>query len=158
MGISEWPNLSNVVAAYHDQEEFKRANWTTPHPDVVMLNDGPWEVYGYGNGGWENGASYEMDWQSFLELYFGAKGPLPDTGLVVLGNSACPMDTKCEASDRSCVEAMAEIAEIQESVLSTRTAALNIRYVKTAPLFQPLPEGYDCTGEGYHLPWLVTEA
>ena len=168
--LSAWPDLVANFEEYHDKAEFLRANHRdSPLPDVVFLNSGPWEFYTY-NGGADDKSSlrhssnaerYRDTLDSFLRHNFGARiGTMPNTSAVVLGNTACPSDSQCEASGgTSCVEAMQFVDSIQRRVIEAGGDDMPlVRYLDSAPLFERLPPGYNCSTGGYHLPGLVTEA
>ena len=168
--LSAWPDLVANFEEYNEKTEFLRANYTdSPLPDIVFLNSGPWEFYTH-NGGADdksslrhssNAEGYRDAHDSFLRRNFGARiGTMPNTSVVVLGNTACPFDSQCEASGgTSCVEAMQLVDSIQRRVIEAGGDALPlVRYLDSAPLFERLPPGYNCSSGGYHLPGLVTEA
>jgi hypothetical protein len=172
--LSKWPDfVANFKGfgsfrwPHQNKAEFQKAskmNFTTPA--VIFLNSGPWEYYSHNQAASKslqnssNVEKYKRDFTSFLRHNFGINdGTMPSTTtMVVLGNTACPSDPKCEGSGKiSCFDAMAQVDDVQRTAMADAEMP-RVRYVDSGALFQRLPTGYSCLGSGYHLPGLMTEA
>jgi len=160
--VAVWPAADRVLAKVAQEKAVqaarKRLNQTVP--DVVFLNSGPWEYYSHHRDPKDvwNHTDYAQRFTDWLGQWFGTKGHWSSLGsrLVVLGNTACPLPGLCRASHMPCQEAMQKIDRLQVQLLQKFPD--NVRSIDSEPIWSPLPVGYNCTGRGYHLPAVVTDA
>jgi len=148
--------------------EEQRRNFTgipfpKAEPDVIIMNNGPWEYYSYMNTTWMGDLLYKKRFKEWLVKKYGRAEeqraePLPK--LIVMKNTACTQaEGNCEASNVSCVDAMDNVDRLQREVIGNLTDSLktSIRYLD-GMYSRLLPTGYHCDGEtSYHLPAVVTD-
>jgi len=135
-------------------------------PDVIIMNNGPWEYYSYLNTTWMGDLLYKKRFKAWLVRKYGKNqsaeerraDPLPK--LIVMKNTACTQaEGNCEASNVSCVQAMDNVDRLQREVIGNLTDSLkmSVRYLD-GMYSRLIPKGYHCSGEtSYHLPAVVTD-
>jgi len=159
--IADWPNLWETLEAYADKAQFPDLPLQRKQPDVVLMNSGPWEYYGYlGGQGWPGNEEYMSQFRTFLMKYWGSPtGNTPN--LIILRNTACQqVPGNCESSSVPCVDAMNNVHEVQQQVVRDfvqQAGSTQIRYLNGAYLLD-FPEEYHCLGEtSFHSPSVVTD-
>ncbi len=157
--VDSFPNMSTTFAKYRDRDRFHAFPQLRETPDLVLLNNGPWEYYG---SRWEGDATYLKTMSAFLEQV--AKDKVAPA-IFIMGNTACPeRERNCVASNVSCVHAMSNIDRLQKQITNENALLFerwhsSLRYIDSSALSSPLPAQYHCGGEtGYHLPAMITDA
>jgi len=153
-----WANLRQQRAAFPGIPFPKRV------PDIVLMNNGPWEYYSkYMGISWMGNDAYRERFRQWMLRDFGkgasnaSLAELPK--LIVLKNTACAQTPgNCEASSVSCVEAMDNVDRLQREVIADLPANFQegMRYLD-GKYSRSLPPGYHCADTSYHLPGVVTD-
>jgi len=145
------------------RDNFTGIPFPKAEPDVIIMNNGPWEYYSYLNTTWMGDMLYKKRFKEWLVKKYGRAEEerterLPK--LIVMKNTACTQAVgNCEASSVSCVEAMDNVDRLQREVIGNLTDSLktSVRYLD-GMYSRLLPKGYYCSGEtSYHLPSVVTD-
>lgn len=162
--IKDWPDLWETMVYYADTETFPELKMTKKRPDLVLLNSGPWEHYWRGQKykhPWDGDFKYMERFGQFLKNHFVAQNETDTTSdLLILRNTACPQQRKCEGSNYSCAYAMENIHDLQSRVVHEfmgKHPEANVRYLDGS-FAHTVPDGYTCADEtGFHLPGVITD-
>jgi hypothetical protein len=159
--IKDWPDLWETMGYYADTETFPELLMKKTKPDLVLLNSGPWEHYWRGerwNHPWDGDQQYMDRFGQFLNDHFVSTDQT--TALLILRNTACPQQIKCEGTNSSCVSAMANIHSMQTKVVHDfveKHPSARVRYLDGS-FVHTVPDGYKCRDEtGFHLPGVITD-
>jgi len=158
---SGYPNIWQKFREQRDN--FTGIPFPKAEPDVIIMNNGPWEYYSYLHTTWMGDRRYKQAITEWLVKTFGrADGERTEQfpKLLVMKNTACTQAAGlCEASSVPCVDAMDNVDRLQREVIGILTGSLktSVRYLDGV-YSRVLPEGYHCNGEtSYHLPAVVTD-